>query len=155
MAARRKPRALVVDASVLLAFYLPAEPYKEQALFVLAEATAGRLTLLVPTLARYEVLNALARAVRGLRTGARLSLDEALEILEAFEALPLEERSLAGLEGEILQLSQAFDRTAYDAAYLALAQKERVPLLTGDERLYNAVREKLPWVQWLGEWRSP
>jgi len=42
VAARRKPHALVVDASVLLAFYLPAEPYKGQALSVLAEATAGR-----------------------------------------------------------------------------------------------------------------
>ncbi|MEM3433788.1 MAG: hypothetical protein QXP27_06395, partial [Candidatus Methanomethyliaceae archaeon] len=60
---------------------------------------------------------------------------------------------LAGLEEEILRLSQALNRTAYDAAYLALAQKEHVPFLTGDERLYNAVKGELAWVQWLGQWR--
>ncbi|MEN3009747.1 MAG: type II toxin-antitoxin system VapC family toxin [Candidatus Bipolaricaulaceae bacterium] len=150
MAPRGKPKRLVVDASVLLAFYLPAEPYKEQALALLAEATAEQARLLVPTLARYEVLNALSRAVRGLRTGACLSLEEAQEILAALAGLPLEERPLTGLEEEILRLSQALDRTVYDAAYLALARKENVPFVTGDARLYHAVREKFPTIQWLG-----
>lgn len=45
-----------------------------------------------------------------------------------------------------------FDRSAYDAAYLALAQVTGQPPLTGDQRLVNAVREHLDWVQWIGDY---
>ena len=60
-------KALVVDASVVLAFYLPAEPYKAQALSLLSDVAKGAIELIVPTLTRYEVLNALSWAVRGLK----------------------------------------------------------------------------------------
>lgn len=43
---------VVIDASGLLAFYLPAEPYKVSALPLLREAAAGRVKLVVPTLAQ-------------------------------------------------------------------------------------------------------
>jgi hypothetical protein len=33
-----------------------------------------------------------------------------------------------------------------------LAAKESAPFITGDSRLYQAVREKLPWVLWLGDY---
>ena len=39
---------------------------------------------------------------------------------------------------------------AYDAHYLALAQTLDCEFWTADERLYNAVRDQLPWVRWLG-----
>lgn len=56
------PTRIVVDASVLLAFYLPAEPYKTQALTLLRDATVGAVKFVVPTLTRYEVLNVLSRS---------------------------------------------------------------------------------------------
>ena len=44
---RAGSKSVVIDASVLLAFYLPAEPYKTQALVLLEEATlASSLTAL-------------------------------------------------------------------------------------------------------------
>lgn len=40
--------------------------------------------------------------------------------------------------------------TIHDAHYLALAQTLDCEFWTADERLYNAVRDQLPWVRWLG-----
>jgi len=51
--------------------------------------------------------------------------------------LDLEEQSVKGLEEQILRISQLYQRTAYDAAYLALAQDKEAPLITGDKGLYG------------------
>jgi predicted nucleic acid-binding protein len=64
------------------------------------------------------------------------------------EILPLE-------WGEMLPLARRFDRSAYDAAYLVMAQKLGEPLITGDERLYRAVHPRLEWVLWVGEYLPP
>lgn len=155
MSAEEKvPTPVVIDANVLLAFYLPAEPYKAQALVLLGDATAGLVKLVTPTLTHYEVLNALSRAVRGLKRGQELSLEEAQEILTAMNALKLEERGVKNLEEQILEITRAHQRTAYDAAYLALAEREGAPLITGDKRLYNAVKGKLQSVRWVGDYEA-
>jgi predicted nucleic acid-binding protein len=52
----------------------------------------------------------------------------------------------------MLPLAVRFDRSAYDAAYLALAELTERPLITGDRRLYNAVNEHLDWVEWLADY---
>ena len=39
---------------------------------------------------------------------------------------------------------------AYDAHYLALAEMMDCEFWTADERLFNAVRDELSWVRWLG-----
>jgi predicted nucleic acid-binding protein len=68
------------------------------------------------------------------------------------EGLDLREKDISGLEEEILGFTLEYGCTAYDGAYLALAAKESAPFITGDSRLYQAVREKLPWVLWLGDY---
>ena len=37
-------------------------------------------------------------------------------------------------------------------SYLALAQRKSARLVTGDRRLYNAVKDKLPWVLWIEDY---
>ncbi|MFQ5738938.1 MAG: type II toxin-antitoxin system VapC family toxin [Acidobacteriota bacterium] len=141
----------MIDASVLLAFYLPAERYKTEVLALLEEATAGGLKLVVPTLARYEVLNALSRAIRGLKSGQRISLREAQEILAAMDAIGLEQRDVANLEVDILAITEEYQTSAYDAAYLALAEQLGARLLTGDRRFFNAVRGAYRQVELVGD----
>jgi len=51
----------------------------------------------------------------------------------------------------MLPFARQFDRSAYGAAYLVLAAAKAEPLMTGDLRLYNAVRDHLDWVRWIGD----
>jgi predicted nucleic acid-binding protein len=48
-------------------------------------------------------------------------------------------------------LAHRFDRSAHDAAYLTLAEAGGEPPITGDLRLYNAVRDQLDWMRWIGD----
>jgi predicted nucleic acid-binding protein len=51
------------------------------------------------------------------------------------------------------ELAKEFNRPrAYDTAYLALAQLSQCEFWTADEKLYNAVQAKLPWVKWIGNY---
>ncbi|MFQ6099728.1 MAG: type II toxin-antitoxin system VapC family toxin [Anaerolineae bacterium] len=43
--------------------------------------------------------------------------------------------------------------TAYDAHYLALAEMFDCEFWTADRRLYNAVKEELHWVKYLGDFQ--
>lgn len=54
----------------------------------------------------------------------------------------------------VLLLARQFNRTAYDAAYLALALSTNDKFITGDLRLYNAVAVHLDWVLWIGDYSS-
>jgi len=61
-----------------------------------------------------------------------------------------------GTHARALELAHRFGQPAsYDAHYLALAERERCDVWTADERLWNAVREELPWVHWVGAYRPP
>jgi hypothetical protein len=50
--------------------------------------------------------------------------------------------------------ARRFDGSAYAATYVALVEAFAQPLITGDLRLYRAVREQLEWVQWLGDYNG-
>ncbi len=59
-----------------------------------------------------------------------------------------------GLHQRAWELTKQFNRPqAYDSHYLALAEILDLELWTGDERLYNAVQDKLSWVRWLGNYQ--
>lgn len=93
--------------------------------------------------------------VRFLVSQKELSSDEAEEALRTMHGLRVEiinedeELSLRALElaGKLRQSK------AYDAFYLALAEKLVVEFWTADERLFNRCRKdlKLNWVHWIGE----
>ncbi len=57
-----------------------------------------------------------------------------------------------GLHRRAWEMAKHFDRpAAYDAHYLALAEMLGCEFWTADEKLYNAVKQELPWARWLGE----
>lgn len=52
------------------------------------------------------------------------------------------------------ELANRFNRPrAYDAQYLALAQRLDSDFWTADERLFNAVNETFSQINWLGNWQ--
>jgi len=138
---------MIIDASVVLSVFFPDES-QAQAQAVLREHVAGRLHLKAPALLPYELSNAVWQAERR----GRITRAQADEIMQALGGLEIE---IVGQEwGEMLPLAWRFGRSAYDAAYLALAEKTGEPLITGDERLFNAVHGELGWVVWIGEYTA-
>ena len=138
---------MILDASVLLNAFFPDEA-QAQAQSLLRLHAAGKTHLKAPSLLAYEVSNAAWQAERR----GRISSSQVDEILQAASALGIE---LLPLDwGESLPLARRFGRSAYDAAYLALAEKLGEQLITGDERLYNAVKGKLDWVLWIGDYHE-
>jgi predicted nucleic acid-binding protein len=138
---------VIVDASVILRAFFPDEA-QEQAQWLIRDHVAGQLTLEAPSLLSYELCNAIWMAERR----GRISHDQADEILQAIEDLNIQIQHLNWKD--LLPIARKYGRTAYDAAYLALAQTSQQPFITGDERLYHAVREHLDWVLWIEDYRN-
>jgi len=136
---------MIVDASVILSAFFPDED-QAQAQALIREHVMGRVELVAPTLLLYEVTNAVVQA----RRRGRISDEQAGNVLTSVEGLGIALRPVTWQQ--ILPLALRFDRSAYDAAYLALAEMTEQPLITGDRRLYNAVHEHLGWVQWMGDY---
>lgn len=94
-------------------------------------------------------------AIRFLLSQKKVTSDEAEEALRTMHGLRVEiinedeELSLRALElaGKLGQSK------AYDAFYLALAEKLIAEFWTADERLFNKCQKdlKLRWVHWIGE----
>lgn len=133
---------MIVDANVVLRAFFPDEA-QAQAQAVVRDHVAGRIALKAPDLLPYELANAVWQAERRRRINA----EQANEIIQAMEGLQI---AIIPLEwGETLPLARRFERSAYDASYLRLAEKLGEPLITGDERLYQAVHAHLDWVLWV------
>ena len=137
---------MIIDASVVLRGFFPDEEGTAQAQALIRDYTLDAVELSAPTLLPHEVTNAVVQAVRRGRIDPQMGED----ILSTFQelAIPTVEPSLA----RMLEFARRYDRSAYDGAYLALADEQGTRLLTGDRRLYNAVREDLAWVVWLPDY---
>ncbi len=144
----------VIDASALLSAWLPKEPYQAQADVLLERYEADHVQLCGPTLLPHEILNGLYIAVRG-KAGQppRITLQDAQEAWELFQGLQLPLEDPSALAKRILKLASQYQRpSTYDATYVALAEHLKSPLITGDRKLLNAVRQQLDWVIPLWEW---
>jgi predicted nucleic acid-binding protein len=118
---------IVVDASAVLEVLL-----RTRAAGRLEARLFGRVSLHAPHLLDVEVAQVLRRyAARGELTAAR-----GVEALADLAAFPLTRYPHDLLLARIWALRE--NLTAYDAAYVALAEALRAPLVTRDERLASA-----------------
>jgi predicted nucleic acid-binding protein len=114
---------LVVDASVVLKWFRSEGEHNVAAARTLREAFSdGRLTAHAPPLVRLEIINVAAR---------RWGWDEA-RLSELTESL--DELGIIFGEPDPLRVARWAARglTAYDAAYVALAEAESIRLVTDD-----------------------
>ena len=139
--------AYVVDASVAAKWYLPAddEPHKQEALALLGDYTAGLIEIVFPDVFWVEFGNILWKAARRGRI-SRQTAEESVAELANFEIPSVGCKTLLK---EALTIANTFDRTVYDASYVALAAALGVVLVTADERLANALAARFP-IRWLG-----
>ena len=122
--------SFVIDASVLAAWFLDEkrDPRVEAAF-----DTAARIETHAPTLLHYEIRNALLISERRNRITGAMSA----AFLRDLALLPIRLEP-PGEDASLMALARARKLTVYDAAYLELARRERLPLATLDRALERA-----------------
>jgi predicted nucleic acid-binding protein len=132
--------SLVVDSSMTLAWYFEDEKTEASIAVLNRVAESGAV---VPALWHLEVLNGLQVAVRRGRITAAYR-DASLADLGAL-TIAVDADTHEHAWSATLQLCERFGLTAYDAAYLELARRRRLPLATLDGALIRAAQaESVP-----------
>jgi predicted nucleic acid-binding protein len=127
---------MVLDASVPLAALLPGEAYAASAVALLARVTVE--TAIVPLIWRVEIANAVLVAERRLRFGP----SEAAAALRHLNILPIDTdpETNAHAWNTTITLARRHRLSLYDACYLELALRRRLPLASFDAALVAAAR---------------
>jgi predicted nucleic acid-binding protein len=137
----------VLDASVAAKWFLPPEEETlvPEARQLLADYVAGKLNLLAPDLFWVEIGNILWKSARR----GRVTPQSAADAIDALLEMNIPTIRSQPLLKDAFAIAARFDRTVYDAVYVALAFASEAPLVTADERLANALAARGP-VRWLG-----
>lgn len=138
------PRRLVLDASTLVAAFLPDEPLHAAAMKWMQRYAAGDFDALAPSLLPYEVANSLLTAER--RT-SRVSSGEVDVILADLEYLGIE--LLAVPPTLATETARRYKCSAYDASYIGLAEQQDARVVTADRRLWSTVGQHCHHIQWV------
>lgn len=144
------PTSYVVLYSGILLATVQTETYTEHAVALLSRLAQQDVQMIAPTLLHYELV-AVARkwVYRQLTTQ-----EKAAKALDKLLRYPVTTIADDALLRRAYELAAELNRpTAYDAQYLAVAERFRCEFWTADERLYNAVYDKLPYVYWLGNFK--
>jgi len=143
---------VVVDASLALKWVL-SEADSNTAIALLQTWNTDKMEIIAPALFTYEATNILYRQV----VTNKLSYEEVKKLLTKLLSIGILLNFVQHREISVraMELSHRFGlAAAYGAHYLALAEHETCEYWTADSRLCNAVRDKLPWVHQLGEYRG-
>lgn len=146
MAGGAGPQPMVVDASVALKWQLDDEEHVANALILRDDVLVRALkALYAPYLFVYEIINGVVSAVRQRRLDAVRGETALGNLLLAGVALrpPAPDR--------IFTFALELGVSAYDGAYIALAENIGGELWTADRQLYDAARP-LTFVRWIGHY---
>jgi len=98
-------------------------------------------SVVVPHLMDVEVVS----AIRSLTAGQRIDADRVSQILTSLASLPAERFPHTPMLARMWELRHNF--TAYDAAYIALAEAMNAVLYTSDEKLCRGHRAQIELVR--------
>lgn len=140
---------IVIDANILIAFGLSDETLHSQANQALAEWRATNSPLTAPRLFRSEI----TAVLRKLVYQQRITHKQGRIMLGQLLTYPIQFHEDDALLKTAYEIAQEFNRPrAYDAQYMALAQRLSCEFWTADERMFNAVKAGFPNIHWLGNW---
>jgi len=140
---------IVIDAGVILKGYFADEAGHEYAQLIIKEYAEGLVELHAPHLIMYELVNALV--VAGNRK--RLGNEQINEIIAEIKEIEINLITIEDIQ-RLFDISLKYGRSAYDAAYILLAESLNMKMVTADARLYNAVKGKIPEVVWIEDYRK-
>ena len=137
---------VIVDSGLVLATVLP-ETYTDAAQSRLATWIHEGVSLHAPTLFHYE----LAAVIRKKVYQKQMAVEDADAALSGLLTLTVQLHFDRDLVQRGYELASLYERpTAYDAQYLALAERLGCELWTADKKLFNSLRDKLASVMWIG-----
>lgn len=117
----------VIDASFVLTFLLKENNNESNE--IMRQYKEREIRLISSYLLTFEVCNTLKTAV----LKKRMNKSQAQELLEAFLELDIAEEKIDYIK--TMQLALSKNLTFYDASYVFLAKKYKIPLLTLDTKL--------------------
>ena len=142
--------SIVVDAGVTIKWMI-AEPYTDKARELCDRCLRQRVPMIAPMLLGYEVASVLRRKARdGEITDAavKLALSDILRLVTLVPFDPvLTERAL-----DIAATTR--QKAAYDAHYLALAEREGTDFWTADEPFVKATHNQFALVRWIAAYQE-
>ena len=119
---------IVVDASTIALALLDDGPLGEKSRTVLSDDTEW--------VAPAHLITEVASVIRGHTLGSKLSTERAVDAIAALAEMTISLSDCQNLLTRIWELRH--NLTAYDGAYVALAESLHVPLITADTRLANS-----------------
>jgi predicted nucleic acid-binding protein len=127
-------RSFVADASVAIGWVHPAQATAETD--AMLDRLAAGDSLVVPALWPLEVANALTV----LRRRRKLTPEEARSAIEIIRELPvvIDHEAATVAFTRLVDLASETELTVYDATYIELATRRRLPLASNDERMKRA-----------------
>jgi predicted nucleic acid-binding protein len=143
---RSSMSSVVVDASLAVKWVI-AESDSPLARRQLREWWHEGVRPIAPPLFLYEVTNVLHRWARVAGTPLSFRRDRVLALVAVVELRSLE----LGDSRRALELADLLSLpAAYDAHYLALAEREGCDMWTADARLHAGAATLFPWVELIG-----
>jgi predicted nucleic acid-binding protein len=131
--------AYVVDASVVVKWYLTEEEAADKAASLLDLLYRERVVLSAPSLIMYEVPRSFHRAVRQRRITRHL----AEQHLARFLQLQLIIVDRPEVLSEAMRIAEEYRCNFYDACYLALAELLGLPFLFADDKLERQLASRV------------
>ena len=122
------PKLVVVDSSVIVKWLNRTdEPHSTQAEALFDDWEAGKVRLIAPELAKYEVGNAMLNK--------RLDMPAFLATLETFHAMPIVyvQQSAEAAE-QTAEIAKTGGITFYDASFMQVAQQMGAVLITDNPK---------------------
>ena len=135
----------VVDSSVFVKWLVP-EAQSERATGFVERLNRREVEAVSPHLVSAEV----GHALRSHFLAGDLTREECLSAVDDFAALALAVAPSISLVQDAARLALDNTGSLYDALFVALALRERCPVLTADERMMRAYQRVSPFV-WIGD----
>jgi predicted nucleic acid-binding protein len=138
-----------VDASLAIKVVVPeAGSDKADALF--NQWADEETRLIAPAFFEVETDSILRQKVSLRR---ELTMEQAQRAFASLQGLPIKTTHFSQQRERAWEIAREFQfPTVYDATYLALAELRQCEFWTADEKLFKQVKDRLSFVQWLGNY---